>query len=222
MGDIVTRKCAKCKGTIEINKNNITDVLQFQGKYYHSQCFKELASQKAASNRGKPEQWKAALDSMCELETETKRMLAHSFAKDELNDWLLDNYDIQMVSSRFWQIIADLELGKYKGKKCKPIDIGVLCSCWKWGQHKLNEIGQYNKSHNKGPIDDNTRLMYDLAILVGKVPQFLAYKEKQKAAEIEITKAFVMHNDIDISKIGQGKQMAKRDVSDISDDLFIE
>lgn len=222
MGEIITRKCAKCKGDIEINRNNITNVLQFQGKYYHYDCFEEFATQRAESKRGNPEQWKEALENIWELEAETKKMLEHFWAKDDLNVHLLNNYNITMIPTRFWQVIADLESGTYKGKRCKPVSINTLCGCWKWGQRKLNEINQYNKSNNKGPKDDNARLMYDLAVLVGKVPNYLAYKEKQKAARNEMARTAVSHDDIDMSKIGQGKKTKRKDISDISDDIFTE
>ena len=222
MGDIVTRKCACCKNAIEINKNNIINVLQFQDKYYHSECFRNMATEKAASKRGKPQMWKDALESMWKLETETKSVLEHFFARDDLNVWLLDNYNVAMIPNRFWQIISDLENGIYKGKRCKPVATETLCGCWQWGQKKLNEINQYNRSHNKGPTDDNARLMYDLAILVGKVPQFLAYKEKQRAAENEMARTSILNDDVDMSKIGQSKQTKRRDISNISDDIFVE
>jgi hypothetical protein len=110
----------------------------------------------------------------------------------------------------------------YKGKRCKPVEAKTLCGCWQWGQRKLNEIGQYNMSHNKGPTDDSARLMYDLAILVGKVPQFLAYQERQKAAEMEMKAVSSLNDDVDMSKIGQAKQVKRKDISNISDDIFVE
>ena len=222
VGDVVTRKCACCKGVIDICKNNISDIVCFQDKYYHYKCFISMAEEKAASKRGKPQMWQDALDSIWELEAETKKMLAHYFARDELNTWLLEHYDITVVPSRFWQVVADLEVGKYKGGRCKPVGVDVLYGCWKWGQRKLNEIDQYNKSQHKGPKDDSARIMYDLAVLVGKVPNYLAYKEKQKVAQNEMKRTAATYDDVDMSKIGQGKQTRKRDISDISDDIFTE
>lgn len=222
MADIITRKCAKCKGVIEIDKNDIRGVLQFQDKYYHYDCFESMAKEKASSNRGKPQMWQEALDNIWELESDTKKMLEHYFAKDDLNVWLLSNYDITMIPTRFWQVVADLEVGKYKGSRCKPVNVGTLYGCWKWGQRKLNEINQYNKSNNKGPKDDGARLMYDLAILIGKIPNYLSYKEKQKAARNEMARTAVSNDDIDMSKIGQVKQIKRKDISDISDDIFTE
>ena len=222
VGNVITRKCACCKGAIEIDAHDINNVVYFQDKYYHYNCFVLLASEKSAMKRGKPQMWKDALDSIWELEADTKKMLERYFAKDELNTWLLDNYDVVTVPNYFWQLVADLEKGVYKRKKCKPVSTRILFECWRWGQKKLNELNQYNKSHGKGPKDDGARLMYDLAVLVGKIPNYLAYKEKQKATKNEMPRSAVFDDGIDMSRIGQAKKTMKKDISDISDDIFVE
>lgn len=222
MGDIVTRKCAHCKNEVLIDKRNVKDVLRFQNKYYHSECFRSMATKKASTNRGNPQMWKDALNNMHEFEAEIKSVLELCCARDLLNDWLLENYNITTAPNRFWQVISDLENGVYQGRRCKPVKTTTLCDCWKWGQAKLNEINQFNLSHNKGPKNDSQRLMYDLAILVGKVPQFLAYKEKQKVAENDMARTSILNDDVDMSKIGQSKQTKRRDISNISDDIFVE
>lgn len=222
MAEIITRKCAHCKGEIEIEKGNINNIVFFNKLYYHSNCFEAMAKKKAVTKRGKPQMWQDALDRLWELEVETKKMLESYIVKDELNSHLLENYNITMIPNRFWQVVSELEMGKYKGKRCKPVDVKVLCGCWKWGQRKLNEINQYNKSNNKGPVDDNARLMYDLAVLIGKIPNYLNYKEKQNATKNEMKYSGIFNDDIDMSKIGQGKQIKRKDISDISNDIFTE
>jgi hypothetical protein len=181
MADVLVRKCAKCKDEIIIHKNSISNVIQFQNKYYHYDCFENLAAEKAASKRGKPQMWQEALDNIWVIEDETKKILEQFIAKDELNTWLLSNYDIVTVPSYFWQLVADLERGIYKRKKCKPVKIFDLCECWKWGQRNLNKIAINNKMHHKGPGNDTDRLRYDLAILITKYPLFLKHKAKTSA-----------------------------------------
>lgn len=181
MADVLVRKCAKCKDEIIIHKNSISNVIQFQNKYYHYDCFENLASEKAASKRGKPQMWQEALDNIWVIEDETKKMLEQFIAKDDLNTWLLSNYDIVTVPSYFWQLVADLEHGIYKRKKCKPIKTFDLYECWKWGQRGLNKINVNNKMHHKGPGNDTDRLRYDLAILITKYPLFLQHKAKASA-----------------------------------------
>jgi hypothetical protein len=185
MANIITRKCAKCKGEIVIDKNNIEDVIFFNKLYYHKSCFKDTAVSKAESKRGKPQMWQDALDSVWELEAETKKMLESYIAKDELNAWLLENYDVVTVPSYFWQLVADLEAGKYRNKKCKPISITTLYPMWRWGQKRLDNIALSNKSNRKGPKNDNDRLRYDLAILISHTEDFKKHQNKIAAMESE-------------------------------------
>lgn len=222
MADIITRKCAKCKGEIEIDIHDIRDVIYFNKLYYHESCFEETAKQKAMSKRGKPQVWQEALDGIWELEADTKKMLEHFYAKDELNAWLLDNYDIVAVPSYLWQLIADLENGKYKNKKCNPISITTLYSMWKWGQKNLNKIAANNKSNRKGPKNDNDRLRYDLAILLSHTNDYMTHITRSKEEVAEITTKVENAKKFDYEKIyHQSKKQKQQDnILDIMDDIF--
>ena len=220
MDKIITRKCACCKDVIEIDKRNISNVVCFQGKYYHYDCFEDMASEKAASKRGKPQMWQEALDHIWEIEADTKKMLEQFIAKDELNTWLLNNYDIVTVPSYFWQLVADLEGGMYKRKRCKPVSVGTLCECWKWGQRGLNKIAINNKMNHKGPGDDVDRLRYDLAILISKYPLFLKQQSKklasQAALSIERQQPKINYSTLEKSNINDDEN----DILDLMDEVF--
>lgn len=214
MANMLERKCAKCKGVINIERNHIADVIYFDKKYYHESCFEEMASQKAASKRGKPQMWQDALDNIWELEVDTKIMLERFWVKDDLNAHILKEYDIVVVPSRFWQIIADLENGMYKSKKCKPVSMDIILGAWRWGQKKLNEINISNKKNHKGPSDDSGRLMYDLSIIVSKIPNYLAHTAKMKAVSAtssqSASKTKINYDNLE-NKTGA------HDINDISD-----
>lgn len=220
MAETIERKCAKCKDVITINKDSIDYVLQYKGKYYHLGCFETMATEKSLSKKGKPAEWKQALEGIQELKDDTKNMIEHAWAKDDLNDWLLNHYDISAVPSRFWQIIAELERGKYKGKKCKPIKIQTILGTWQWGQKKLNEIDINNKKYHKGPQDDNARLSYDLSIVISKVPNYFTHLSKNKALEAEtkhtIEKTKINYDNLE--KKANTNQMD--DISDLLDEIF--
>lgn len=217
----MVRKCAACPEPIEIDKEHTSNIVFYKKKYYHSKCFCDLATKRSQSKIKTASEWKDALDNLWGLEADTKKILESAWAKDDLNEWLLANYDIAAVPTRFWQMVADLERGVYKGKKCKSISMDTLLGAWKWGQKKLDSIARNNKANHKGPQNDETRLVYDLAILVQKIPSYLAYKEKQKATAIELTRN-ASHNEVDMSRIGQQKKEIKKDISDIFNDLYIE
>ena len=220
MADVLVRKCAKCKDDIVIFKNNISNVVQFQNKYYHYDCFENLAAEKATSKRGKPQMWQEALDNIWVLEDETKKMLEQFIAKDELNTWLLNHYDIVTVPSYFWQLVADLERGIYKRKKCKPVKTFDLCECWKWGQRKLNDIAINNKMQHKGPENDTDRLRYDLAILITKYPLFLKHKSKSSvttlAESLERNQPKIDYGVLEKNS----KNDDENDILDILDEVF--
>ena len=216
------RKCACCKGEIEIDKKNISNILHFQDKYYHLNCFELMAAEKATSKRGKPQVWQDALDRIWELEAETKKMLEHFIAKDELNIWLLDHYDIVAVPSYFWQLVADLESGKYKNKKCKPVSIITLHSMWVWGQKHLDKIAANNRLNRKGPINDNDRLRYDLAILLSHSNDYIKHITRTKEEAAELASKVENVKKFDYEKIyRQSKQEKKQDnILDLVNDIF--
>lgn len=222
MAESITRKCACCKGVITIERNNLSNIVYFDKKYYHSNCFVEMATKKASSKRGKPAYWQEALDNLWVLESETKSMIEHSWAKDDLNDWLLQHYDIATVPSRFWQMIAELEQGKYKGKKCKPIKVDILYSMWKWGQKNLDKIHMNNQIKHQGPKNDNDRLMYDLAILLSHSSDYIKYVTRTKEEINEIASKVEKANKFDYEKIYKEskKQEIQEDILDLMNDIF--
>lgn len=220
MVELIHRKCAVCNNSIEIDRHHISNIVFYKKKYYHSICFRDLAIKRSQSKSKLASEWRDAIDNLWKLEMDARKMLEHRFYSDELNEWLLNHYDISIVPGAFWQVIAGLENGMYKGKRCRPISIDTLLECWKWGQKKLDEIKQYNKVNHKGPDNDNARLMYDLAILIGKMPNYLAYKAKQEAAEAERQMQCKENVNIDYSKIKVASSAdGLGDISDLLDEI---
>lgn len=221
MLESVDRRCEACKEKITINRFNITGVVNFQNKYYHYECFKELAIKKASAKRGKPAIWQDALNRMLELEHDAKTLSEHYFIKHDFNDWLIEKYNLSKVPGSFWQRIADLEKGIYAHRKCREISVSTLFDTWKWGWQKLNEINVRNQNSNRGPKDDEQRLIYDLSIVIQKVPSFLKHQAHSNMNAMELS-VQVTNEDIDMSKFVQPKQEEKIDISDIFDDLYVE
>jgi hypothetical protein len=166
--------------------------------------------------------WQEALGHIWELEAETKKMLESYIAKDELNSWLLDNYDVVTIPSYFWQLVADLESGKYRNKKCKPISITTLYPMWRWGQKHLDKIELSNKSNRKGPKNDNDRLRYDLAILISHTEDFKKHQNKIAAMESERQIAEKENIKINYNKIKtvHSDNNGLDDISDLLDELI--
>ena len=222
MPDKILRKCGGCSGTIEISRSKITDILYYKNKYYHSKCFCEIAEKRSKAKRSTAEEWQTALDSLWALEEDTKKMLEASWVKDDLNEWLLNHYNITTVPSRFWQMLADLERGVYKCKKCKPVNMETLFGAWKWGQKKLDSISRSNKMNHKGPTSDDARIIYDLSIIISKVPNYLAHISKMKMLQVEekrdSAKTYINYDNVQQAKIENNSGLD--DISSLLDDIF--
>lgn len=222
MANTIERKCDKCKGIITIDRSDISNVLYFNGKYYHSSCFEEIATQRAVSKRGKPEMWQDGLDRMLELEMQTKKMLNQFWAKDDLNSWLLNHYDVSIVPTYFWQVVADLENGKYKQQKCKPITTEMLYKMWMWGQKRLDGLNVKNKTNRNGPKNDSDRLRYDLAVLISHTGDYIKYTARTKQEVSEIKSRIESTNKINSEKIYSKPKEKQEDNSilDLMNDIF--
>lgn len=223
---VTKRKCKKCKGTIEIDKNNITGVVYYDNFYYHEQCFCDLCAQKIEKKRGGWTKWQASLDNLWQIEADTKQRIQQSRVKtDPLNDYLLEHYEVAAVPKNFWTAVADLGNGIYRSKRCKPIDVDTLLEAWKWGQEKLDKIAQNNRENRKGPSNDTERLRYDLAILMGHIEDYKKYKARVEAERAENEQeSSNTAKAIDYSAISKVKETIKKenddDISDMLDEIF--
>ena len=222
MPDTILRKCGGCSDVIEINRNDITDILYYKNKYYHSKCFCEIAEKRSKAKRSTAAEWQEALDNLWELEADTKKMLDSAWVKDDINEWLLNHYNITTVPSRFWQVLSDLERGIYKGKRCKPVTMATLLGAWKWGQKKLDSISRNNKMNHKGPSGDDARIMYDLSIIISKVPNYLSHVSKMKMLQVEekreSAKTHINYDNVQQTKTENNGGLD--DISDLLDDIF--
>ena len=222
MSVTVRRKCGGCSEIIEIHRSNISDVLYYKNKYYHSKCFCEIAEKRSKAKIKTAPEWQTALDNLCELEIDTRKMLESAWVKDDLNDYLLSNYDIAAVPTRFWQIVADLGNGTYKGKKCKPVSMETLLGAWKWGQRKLNKINANNKTIHKGPTNDADRVVYDLAILIGHVGDYIKYTSRTKEESAEIKSRLQSSNKINCENIcvQASSNQSDENILDLMNEIF--
>jgi hypothetical protein len=222
MNNIITRKCAKCKGVIEIDVDDIKDVVYFNGVYYHHDCFVEKAIKCSQSKRKTTTDWQYVLKHISDIEDETKLFLRQYIGKEELNKWLLQHYDVSVVPSYFWQLISGLRNGEYRSKKCKPIIADTLYAMWRWGQKNLDKIAANNRNKNKGPKNSSDRLRYDLAVLLTHTDDYNNYITRTKEEAAEIATRTEQANKFDYTKIYQQSKQEKQsdNILDLMNDIF--
>lgn len=178
MPNVIKRKCGACPDKVIINTENIKDVLYYGSSYYHVQCFCEKAERMSKSKSKNKNQWKDALEHIQDFELDAKDKLEFPKNRDNFNEYLLMTYDVIKVPDRLWEVTGALMKGMYKCKRCKPVSIKILHETWKWHQVELNKTNTYNKMNHRGPENDEQRILYDLAIVVGNVKAYLTYRAK--------------------------------------------
>lgn len=220
----IQRKCKACKGAIDIDRNNVQGVVYYKSFYYHTNCFCELAERRSVLKNGKITEWKNALDHVEDFENEAKDILSAEPKvrprrdTDDLNDYLIGQYNVTAIPSHFWIAVENLQKGFYRGKRCKKVSIDTLLAAWKWGQRKLDDVNKRNKMNHRGPKDDVQRISYDFAILVNKIPDYLAYKAKQEAAkeEVRTQSPRINYNNLQRTEV---KQEGLGDISALLDEF---
>ncbi len=219
MVETVERKCNKCKQPIVIDKNDINEVVLFKELYYHEDCFRALAAEKAANPRTSPE-WKKALDdNLVQVKQAAIQAINYKIGHDMLWDHLLASYNINMVTKYISKTTEQVVNGTYKGKS-NPIPYRDFATCWIESQPDLNRIAMKNEHLGKKMAGDQ-RINYDMAIVVRYYPEWKKAKEKAEQHKKEIINS-VVFEEIDMSRIGRNKQNKKRDMSDVADYLFVE
>lgn len=84
MNDIsLNRICSDCKNEIIIHKDNIDEVVLYDGVYYHKDCFIHMCNEKLQSKRCKKIKWQSALDSLNMLCADARLNLNKNFEIEE-------------------------------------------------------------------------------------------------------------------------------------------
>lgn len=179
------RKCDKCKEQVIIERSSIKGPVLYKGKYYHSSCFCKLCEEKKATSKRSLLFWQNVLDNIEQYKDDAVEKSKYQFAKDDLNEWILNHYNVMSLPSRFWNIVADLEKGIFNQKKCKPVKTVMLFETWRWGQKKLDAINRKNRIAKKGPTTDAQRINYDLSIVLNHIEDYKKYLAKLEAEEAD-------------------------------------
>lgn len=175
--------------------------VKFNSKYYHEICFDiqcntsnrvlwknarlvkdkcieagqndllELKSQKNISSKQIEEYHKAALD-----------YIENWYIKADINKFILQHYNINVSQCYYW-LLNSIYNGTYK-KIGIAIPPSHLLDMWQRQIGSLDKI--YLKNRSKGKISTpESRLMYDIAILVNKYDSYLNWLQKQELLKVE-------------------------------------
>lgn len=220
MSATLIRKCAFCGEDIVLTKNDM-HMVSYKQKSYHTECFKTMCNGRVLKNNRYSSIYSDALQNLDQLESEAKKKLMHRFVQDEFNEYLIVHYDVGALSRRFWSIIADIQSGKYNGRRCKPIELETLFDMWKYYKEELDRINLRNLKQGNNIFDEN-RVLYDLAIIMknyGKIQREMK-KEKVAAEETKMATKTIKEKINYMSIGGKKTEDGQKDISSIMDEIF--
>lgn len=220
MSATLIRKCAFCGEDIVLTKNDM-HMVSYKQKSYHTECFKTMCNGRVLKNNRYSSIYSDALQNLDQLESEAKKKLMHRFVQDEFNEYLIVHYDVGALSRRFWSIIADIQSGKYNGRRCKPIELETLFDMWKYYKEELDRINLRNLKQGNNIFDEN-RVLYDLAIIMknyGKIQREMK-KEKVAAEETKMATKTIKEKINYMSIGGKNTEDGQKDISSIMDEIF--
>lgn len=218
----ITRKCKECNKDIDMTLENIENIIYFDKKYYHLECFIQMCEKKSQSKRCS-KKWAEALLDLDGIKRDSKEFISNVIYKDLIYDFMLKNYDLKVIPNIVFQKLDAFYSGQFKGLS-QPIKPEELYEMWITKMNYLNKVNVRNMQLGKS-IEGGSRIKYDLSILLNKYDDYLSWKKKQKTnkevkkqlekdivKETKIKKAITNIHPTNISK--------EEDMDDILDDIF--
>ena len=214
------RKCIECKKTIEFDKNNYNKIIRFSDSFYHHDCFINACKRKSKKSNASPK-WKEALDCIDNIKKETEIYLNREIYKDELYNFMVDNYHPSVIPSKIFTKLDSIYNGTYRGLACciPPEDI---LDMWKRKMNYLIKVRARNLTLGK-EMDAVSQINYDISVLINMYDSYLKWKEQNKVYEQDVVcSANAFKIDFDkLSKAAQKKEKEEEeDIDSLLDELF--
>jgi hypothetical protein len=224
MKDIL-RKCTYCDGkgikSIKVGRDKF---IYYNRKYYHYDCFVEYKNKNNEYNLSQ-EQIINLADEMV-LKTKTIKSVIDSINRDRLVYWLYDYYNVSTFSNLFFQKLTKINNGTYSDKLIVPISCYDLLQIFKKMKSYLDKVHSNNERNGK-IISLNNRVNYDLAIILNNYDEYMKWKQKQKAENVEKVKLqeeVKSKRDIQINNITSIQKNKNNNeeinIADILDEVF--
>lgn len=179
----MTRTCDECKETLEINESTINDIVYYNKKYYHLDCFVNMCNRKK-TNKRYGQKWIDVLSNLNEIKKDSQKFCKDMYYKDLIYNFILANYNITVLPTKIFTKLDGFFTGTYKGMSISmnPED---LYDMWTRKIQYLNKVNAKNKQKGKS-ISGADRVNYDLSVLLNMYDSYLDWKEKNKRQEQEV------------------------------------
>lgn len=111
---------------------------------------------------------------------ERKEVVAKQIERDNFYYWIMERYNFEIIPTRFFKCMSEVEHGIYKNMK-RPIPLSDLTEMW---YSKESQMRAYDDTRG---IYGDSRLYYDLTVLISHYQEYLDYKERQHYVQNEYT-----------------------------------
>lgn len=219
----INRKCDCCKETIYINKNNIDDAIFYDKKSYHRKCFIDICNKRAEMKRKSvADKWQWVLKNIEHIFQESKSHYMESIYKEEINQFILSEYDLTIIPSSVWQKLSNIYFGTFRG-----MSVGIppdeLIDMWRRKIDYLNRVANQNATKGK-VMNPDQRINYDLSILINRYDDYKKWKESQMILESD-TRYMSNNSSLDINIINEVSMKVtdkseEGEISELVDDIF--
>jgi hypothetical protein len=204
------RKCTCCAEMIYIDQKNSNKAICYKDKFYHFDCFVTLCDQKMQSKRSSS-MWVEAKENIENLVVETTKKQMEMVAKDDLNAWILNHYNVSFLGKTFYMKLSDIYNGSYKGL-AYAIPPTELLDEW---QYFWNDLCATRANKD---IDGERAINYDLVVLLSRNAEYRKIKYKERIAREVREQQRAQEAVVNINAI-KGTKSQKRKVSDLYQEM---
>jgi hypothetical protein len=225
----ILRKCYVCdKPKTKTIKLETDKFIFYNNSYFHYDCFIKLQMKKKKNGVELTyDQAKDLADKMV-IKTSQSEVINSLIDRDRLTYWIYENYNLTVLPVLFFQKIKQINDGTFSTRVNTPISYYDLLQMFKKMKTYLDKVNNNNERKGK-KIDSVGRINYDLAIVINNYDDYLKWKQKQKAEEIENTETkndIISKNNININTItslqrkNNQKESEEINIADILDEVF--
>lgn len=219
------RICTECHQNIIFDKQNINEVIKFENKYFHYDCFINACKRKSSNPHAAPK-WGVALGSIDKIQKDTRDFFKcnDDIERDEIYNFIVENYNVEVVPPYVFIKLNEIYSGTRKNMpyKIPPEDLLDM-----WKRKKANGFLDRTRAKNiaKGKnMNTVQQINYDLAVLVNQYDSYLKWKEQNKlleqSANEEKNKQPTQKIDYDKLSVTAKKKEQEEDIDSLLDELF--
>lgn len=217
------RVCSECGNIISIQRGMYDNIIYFDKKYYHKNCFVSMCKRKSEKKNTLPK-WKDALENLDKIILDTKEVIDTAFYKDDIYNLIHSFYDLSVITTRIFQKLDEIYSGTFKGLSV-AIPPSDLYDMWIRKKKYLLKVRADNIRKGK-TFSGDQQVIYDLSILVNKYDSYLRWKEQQKIIEqknedsTKILQDISLHSSYFNSNKNNKNNNDEDDIDSLLDEIF--